>query len=442
MKINQWKINQWKMIVGLLTLLAVVGCSNTEGNNKQNKANNSPSGEQEIVKLKVYTNYSDDSEKQPVDYAIAEMKKLMPDVEVEIDIAARDDNQKIKTLAAAGNLPDIFAADYDVIKTFKSSNNLLELDKYVDEWGIEDMYLDSVRPLLRDSIDGKIYAVHMGGNWASLIYYNKEVFERLGIDPPKNYSELLDVVKVLNQEDIIPLALFAKEKWPGVQLFDMIATRKTPTGIMDLDSGAASISDEAYTQAAEKIVELVEAGLLAKGAFNMGYDEALALFTEGEAAMLLNGGWAMEDLGQKMGDEAGILYYPFAEPGEEELVQWNMSGGGSLNGYAVSPYSKNKDIAAKYATMFSVKVAEGKTVKRNAPPLLKDSPQSENGLHAIQQEYVDATENFKSMTIFPWGLKNAKVKTALEDNVQKLLTGSYSVENFIKDTTRSLENAR
>ncbi len=32
---------------------------------------------------------------------------------------------------------------------------------------------------------------------------------------------------------------------------------------------------------------------------------------------MLNGGWAVQDLGAKMPGKAGILKYPFADPGQE-----------------------------------------------------------------------------------------------------------------------------
>ena len=302
------------------------------------------------VVLKIYAQYSSDDEKQPFDYAKEQMKKIMPNVDLDLEVMAQDDNQKLKTYAATNNLPDIFVATTDIIESFKKSNNILNLTKYVQELGIEKQFLPSSLSLLKDD-NGETWAIPDAGQFAGLIYYNKEVFAKNGVKVPTNYAEFLSAVKKFKANGVIPLALFAKEKWPGVQLYDMLASREDPKGITKLDKGQAKASDAAYKDAATKLLELVKAGLLPKGAFNLSSDDAIALLKQGKAAMYLSGAWSMSELGSSssMGDNVGIMYCPVAGADSANSVQWNMSGGGYNSGLGVSPYSKNKDIAAKYA---------------------------------------------------------------------------------------------
>lgn len=397
---------------------------------------------QEKVVLRVYAQYSADDEKQPFDYAREEMKKIMPNVELDLEIMAQDDNQKIKTYAATNNLPDIFVATTDIIEAFKKSNNILQLDKYVEELKLEDQFLPSSIPLLKDS-KGNTWAIPNAGQFAALIYYNKDVFTKNDVQVPTNYSEFLSAVKKFKANDVVPLALFAKEKWPGVQLFDILASREEPKGITKLDLGEGKVSELAYKNAATKLLELVNAGLLPKGAFNLNSDDAGALFKEGKAAMYLSGAWSMSDLGESMGDNVGILYYPVADESNASSVKWNMSGGGYNSGLGVSPYSKNKDIAAKYACQFALKFAEGRIIKRGDPnPILKITPKPEKGYNAIQQQYVNDSANFKTMTCFDWGLTNAKFKAGIEDEVNTLLAGDYSVDDFLKNLEKVMDQSK
>ena len=448
------KLKIMKIICGVLIvtlMLSLVGCgakkSSPEPNNDKSSVpasndNNASPKIDEKVKLKIYAQYSADDEKQPFDYAVEKMKQEMPNVELALEIMAQDDNQKIKTYAATSNLPDIFIATTDIIESFKKSNNILSLDKYVQDLGIENKFLQSSIPLLKDK-DGHTWAIPNAGQFAAIIYYNKEVFTKYNVKVPINYDEFMDAVKKFKSNGIIPLALFAKEKWPGVQLFDILASRKESRGITKLDLGEGKASEEAYVSAAQKTVELVKAGLLPKGAFNLSSDEAGALFKEGKAAMYLSGAWSMKNLGTDMGDKVGILYYPFEDAKDADAVRWNMSGGGYNSGFGVSPNSKNKDIAAKYACLFSLKFAEGRIIKRGDPnPILKDSPKPEQGYLPIQQEYVDKSSSFKTMTCFPWGLKNPKFKAAIEDEVNKLLTGDYKVDDFIKNLDKVIEQSK
>jgi len=69
--------------------------------NGSSAAESSSAGPAEKVTLKIYAQYSDDSEKVPYDYAKTAMQKIMPEVELELIQQAQDDDQKIKTYAAA-----------------------------------------------------------------------------------------------------------------------------------------------------------------------------------------------------------------------------------------------------------------------------------------------------------------------------------------------------
>lgn len=405
------------------------GCAS---NSTQTASGNSNSNQK--VTLTIYTQYSADDEKQPYDYALAEMKKEMPNVSLKLEIMAQDDNQKLKTYAATNNLPDIFNATTDVIESFKKSNNILQLDKYVTKYGIADQLLSSAQPLLKNS-DGHTYAIPDAGQFAALIYYNKSVFAKCGISSlPTNYDEFLADVKKIKAKNIVPLALFGKEKWPGVQLFDMLASRENINGIKDLDNGKAKATDTAYVDAANKLVALVKAGLLPIDVFNVSADDASAMLEAGKAAMNLGGAWGLSDFNKQMGDNVGYMYCPLAAPDKAESVQWNLSGGGYNSGLGVNPKSKNADIAAEYTCKFALAFAKGRIIKRGDPnPILKENITPEKSYSKMQQQYVNDSSKFKTMTCYDWGLTNSTFKAGLEDEVSKLLTGTYPTNQFIKN---------
>ncbi len=106
-------------------------------------------------------------------------------------------------------------------------------------------------------------------------------------------------------------------------------------------------------------------------------------------------------------------------------VRSQMSGGGTIGGLAVSPNSEHKDIAAKYAIQLSLKMSEGRVLKRGAFPIVKNAVQPEKPYSDIQNEYKDYASQAKSFSAFTFGMTNPTVKTALEDNVQKLMAGGY-----------------
>lgn len=448
MKFKLQKYISFLLVLAIASAFTACGVQNTEKPkdntaSDQNTTIEAKETPKEKIKLRMYTDIADNIVKVPHDYALEKLSKEMPEVEIVHEQFARDDYLQLKTFAAAGNLPDIYESSVKVLSAFLKSGNVLSLDKYVEELGIMDKIAPANMNLLIYP-DGHIYSMPRDGQKIALIYYNKELFEKNGVKVPENYDEFLAAVKVFSEKGVIPLGLFAKEKWPGVQFFDVIASRMEPEGVKKLDLGKGKITEEAYVKAAQKIHELVKAGLLAKGAFNTDYDQALALFLEGKTAMFLNGSWALEDIGNGLGDKAGLLYYPLQDAASTETARWNMSGGEAASGFSVSPHTANLDVTARYCILYGYYNAEGGIVKGvSGSPLMKNPPASEIELSALTKLYTADSVNFKSMTAFPWGLSNSVVGTALEDNVQKLLTGSdsYLPENFIKDIGTALDKA-
>lgn len=436
---------KWAYALLSLCFVFVTACSSSGGNNANtgNKetgsdTTNSVAKSEETIKLRIYAQYSDDDTKTPYDYAVAELKKEMPNVELELEVQAQDDGQKLKTYAATGNLPDIYQANLDIISTFKKSGNILELDKYVDELGFKDKMFSSTMNTLYDQ-DGHAYAFPYAGNEFMLLYYNKELFEQNGVKVPTTYDELMTAVNTFNAAGITPLSLFAKEKWPTVALYDFFVTRNEPQGILKLNNGEASASDPAFKEAAEKIVELVQAGLLPKGATNLNYDQAASLFYEGKAAMFLNGQWEIATSTEKLGDKVDWMYFPGTEAANYESSKYAFAGGGGPSGYAVNPDSKNVDVAAEVAAFLSLKYAEYKYTERGNPLVsTKVDKEIVNPYPPMMQKLSDHIDKITSTTAFAWGLSDAKFKATIEDATQSLMTGGYSAEQFVKDVNKSI----
>lgn len=430
-----------KKLLSLLLILALsislfAGCSsdNAEDNTTSESANNDV---EEKVTLRIYAQYSDDDTKVPYDYAVEELKKAYPNVSLELDIQAQDDGQKLQTYAATGNLPDIFQVGATQIETFKESGNIMILDDYAKSTG----FLDKAHPSAENIIynaDGHIYAFPYAGNELVIWYYNKAIFEEYGVKVPETYDELLEAINVFNDNDIIPMSIFAKEKWITTAMYDVMATRFAPEGITKLDAGMGKASEDAYVMAAEKLQELVEAGMFPQGATNLNYDQAASLFYEGKAAMFLNGQWEIEGSTEKLGDNADWMWYPVM-PGYEDN-KFALSGGGAPGGYAVNPNSEHKELAAEVAAFISEKYCEAKYMKRSNPILaLEVDVEPEKPFPAMMEKLANEMGNITSTTKFTWGLSNPQFKVAIEDQSQFLLTPDYLPEQFIEELDKVIE---
>lgn len=390
---------------------------------------------EEPVTLKIYAQYSDEDTKVPYDYMIQELAKAYPHVTLELDIQAQDDGQKLQTYAATGNLPDIFQVGLSQIETFKKSGNIMILNDVAQKTGLLDKVHEGSKANLYNE-DGNIYAFPYAGNELVVWYYNKELFEKYNVEVPKTYDELLEAVKVFKENKVIPMSVFAKEGWITTALYDAIAVRYDAGGIDKLDKGQAKASDESYTLAAQKLNELVKAGLLPDGVTNLNYDQAAALFYEEKAAMFLNGQWEMEASTEKLGDKADWMYYPAVDAASYESSKTVWSGGGAPGGYAVNPNSPHKELAAEVAAFVAEKYCEAKYKLRSNPLLaLKVDPSitPEKALSPMMEKLAKEIPNITSTTKFAWGLSNQPLKKAIEEQTQFLCTVQYTPAEFVEE---------
>lgn len=394
----------------------------------------------EKVTLRIYAQYADEDTKVPYDYAVEQLAIEYPNVELELEIQAQDDGQKLQTYAATGDLPDIFQVALTQINTFKESGNILVLDDYVASTGFGDKIVPSATNLLWNE-DGHAYAFPYAGNEVILLYYNKAIFEEYGVEVPETMEDLKAAIETFNQNDIVPLSIFAKEKWITVALYDMIATRFASEGITALDRGEAMASDAPYAEAANLLEELVGLGLVAESATTTNYDQAASMFYEGKAAMFLNGQWEIQASTEKLGDNADWMWYPVAD---DASAQYAIGGSGTPGGYAVSPTSEHVELAAEVAAFISEKYAEAKFLYRANPLIatqIDESLAPETPYPAMMQKLADNLNMITSTTAFDWGLTNPKFKVAIEDQTQFLLTTGYSAEEFMKEMDKAIEDA-
>ena len=423
----------------------IKGRNNRESNRKQDTTADKASSSSAVtdtgypvlndgkpLELSIYTQYADEDSMVPYDYAIEQLKIAFPNVTLNKIDQAQDDGATLKTLASTGQLPDIYQASTDIINTFRESNQIMVLNDVADSTGFSSKLIESNKELAYAE-DGNMYAFPFAGQEYVLWYYNKQIFADNNLEVPKTYDELVNVCKVLNEKGITPLAIFGQEGWITSAAFDAVATRYNNGGIKALDTGAASIDDKEYVEAAKELEALVKAGLFQKDATTTNYDNANAMFTSGKAAMIINGQWYIEEATKALGDNVDWMYYPAKDEASYEANKHAFSGGGSTSGFAVNPDSDNAEAAAIVAEFMAEKYCEAKVLKRHNPLVaINTGMTSETELPAMMQKLAEEIPSITSTTKFTWGLTNATFNDSIQANTQALISGEYSADDFTK----------
>ena len=398
---------------------------------------NSESGDK--ITLSIYTQYADDDTKVPYDCAVEQLAEAYPNVELNLIVQAQDDGQTLKTLAATGQLPDIYQASTDVINTFRESNQIMVLNDVAESSGFLDKLYDANKDLAYAE-DGNIYAFPFSGQEYVLWYYNKALFEEYELEVPQTYDELLNCIEVFNENGITPLSLFGQEGWNTAAAFDVIATRYATGGIKALDEGTASITDEGYVEAAKMMETLVAAGLYQDDATTTNYDQASEKFLSGEAAMFINGQWYIEDATAALGDDVDWMFYPAADLAAYEAGKAAFSGGGSASGFAVNPDSENAELAAEVAEFITEKYCEAKVMYRHNPLVAIDTGKEPDSEYpAMMQKLSDTLPSITYTTKFTWGLTNSTFNDAIQSESQGLVSGQFTADEFIENIQDAVE---
>ncbi len=386
--------------------------------------------EEDEITLSIYVRYQDEESRIPYDYAEEALREEYPNVTLELVEQGPEPGQELRTMAASDNLPDIYDARLEVLDVFMGSGDALVLNEYVEELGFEDKMLQGAMDLLYHT-DGNAYAFPFVGNELVLLYYNKALFEEHGAPVPETLDELAEAVEIFRENDIVPLSTFASEGWNTIALYDKFATRFDHRGILGLDQGETEITDPAYLQAAEELYDLVQAGLLPRGATALDYDSAASLFYEEQAAMFINGHWEIADSTEQLGDDVDWIPFPYHPDYEENRMAF--SGGSALGGFAVSGNTDYPEMAARVAALFAEKYAEARVKFRGNPIVALDvDVEPEEEMPPMMQKLMDTLPDITSNTTFEWGMQNARGQAALADSTQELLTGDLAPEEFIR----------
>lgn len=277
------------------------------------------------------------------------------DVEVEI-VAANDAaiKQKVQAATASGDFPDIvqyFGGSF--MQPLVDANAFLPLDDYVAdsaEW--EDQMVD--RWAENYTFDGKVYAVPFESPLVQL-FYNTETFDKVGLDAPSTFDDLLTAVDTLNSAGYVPIAVDGQSGWPMQQWFAYLVMRNGGTdAVHDAVAGDLRWDDDVFLTSAEQLTQLIDAGAFQEGFLGEDGPAALAQYTSGNAAMTLSGSWLMNQL--VSGDDPTLIdrtdytAFPTVQGGAGEASEVQGGPNGSL---AIARLSPDADLSWEFIKGFT-----------------------------------------------------------------------------------------
>lgn len=262
---------------------------------------------------------------------------------------------KLAVAMATGELPDLFFTwGGGQLRSYVDAGRIAPLSQETVEWLKKTFWPGAVEEVY---YKGKYWAVPFNNSiLGNFIWYRKDIFEKHGLQPPKTWSEFVQLCKKLRQLGYIPITMGNKARWPADHFLATLAARVCGNDIVkEILDGKRSWKDPLMLKTLEKLVELIKAGAFPEGVnaldFNTGEDRAL--FYTGRAAMICELSFMYQVIKEERPDlipVLGMAEFPVVEDGRgnpKELVgivgDWFFS---------IAANSPNRELAEKFLRFY------------------------------------------------------------------------------------------
>ncbi len=317
------------LMVGVLILgLALAACAvpQTGGGEEGAAPTQAPAKEEGAKRqLEIYHWWTAPGEREAADAMFKALHDAYPDIEVIENPSPGGGgvNQRVvlQSRIAAGDYPDTFQTLGGAeLKNYVDSGVLAPLDDLYAELKYKDVIPGPLYKAV--TINGHPYSVPLNMHIQNILYYNLKLFDELGLQPPKNYDELVAVCEKVAEAkpDMACIGLGSKEKWGDAFVFDSLLLE---TGgaqhYVDIYKGNVDVSnDDAYRTALERFQTLIP--YFNKDHSSLTWDQATALLGSEKAAMTIMGTWAIGALTKGSGWEPGKDFGAVTFPQEPERI--------------------------------------------------------------------------------------------------------------------------
>ncbi len=350
-----------------------------------------------------------------------------PGVEIQAQVVPFSDAQnKFKTVAQAGDAPDVFRAEIAWTPEFAELGFLMPLDEYVSQEDIQDYLPGALR---YNQYKGRLWGIPQVTDCLALLY-NRRMLREAGVDPPATMDDLITVAKMLTDPGRGQYGFF----WRGDSYWLTPFIWAFGGGLIDEDDHEIHINDPGSVRALEFYIALRDEHRVVPPEvdFANDYENMLVGFKTGKYAMILNGPWATADIlsGQEFADPANL--------GVTRIPRGPAGYGSPVGGHNYVISSSCEDVVAAYQFIHFLNQAEHQAElarKNNLLPTRKSAyDQPDVADNAIIQGFRDQLDVANNRPVIPEG---GLIFVDFTPNLQAALNGSKTPQEALDATAKA-----
>ncbi len=370
----------------------------------------------------------------------AEYSKQNANVAYEYQNAPQADlAQKLQLLAASNSLPTMYNVNEPSLLTqLAEKGQAADIEELFKQYGIFDKLNPAAVALQKSITGGKLLGLPLELNIEG-IWYNKKLFADNGIKEPTTWDAMMAAAAKFKTAGIQPFAASGEQKWPITRLINGYVARKYGADAMArVAKGELKVTDAGFVEAASAVQEMGKKGYFGAGVNTLDYGSAQDLFLQGKAAMFYMGSWALGSLNDpkqnKIGAEnVGFFNFPTVRGGKGTRNEWSLNTGIAT---AINPKQNDAALGAWLKYVFgnygeraltdNGQISGFKVAKlpANLPALTKATLAK---LGAAKNAYLWFEAKFSN-----------KASSVAADNVQLLVTGDMTPENYLAELQKAL----
>ncbi|WP_320128962.1 extracellular solute-binding protein [uncultured Sphaerochaeta sp.] len=240
---------------------------------------------------------------------------------------------KLRTRFATGEFPNIFedfggARSYDYVK----SGVLVDLRPYLDadpQWAND--FMNVIEDWEYSDYPGSVYGVPTAF-YVVGIFYNKAIFAKLGLEPPKTIEEFTAVCDKLLAAGYIPMPLGEKDSYrAGHLLNNLVLKAYGSEAVTALGNRTLAYDDPKMIRLYKMISDFNKKGYFGPNAINKDNSMARTDFHAGKSAMQFDGTWYLGTAAKcAIADDMGFIPFPTIDPAFAGSWQGGNNGGLSV----------------------------------------------------------------------------------------------------------------
>jgi multiple sugar transport system substrate-binding protein len=213
---------------------------------------------------------------------------------------------KVLQQASSKTLPDVLMLDNPDVQQIAATGALAPLnDMGLNADGVIQGMVDAT------SYQGKLYGLAPVTNTIAL-FYNTQMLQEAGIQPPKTWEELKAAAKKLTKPGRYGIAFNANATYEGSWQF-----------LPAMWTNGGDETDLTSPQVAEALqlwVDLVQSGSASKSVINWTQGDAKDQFVAGKAAMMVNGPWQIPSLEKAPNVKWDVVTFPLNKPDQTPVA--------------------------------------------------------------------------------------------------------------------------